>query len=251
MSLNYAPQTVTAETYADLFAAERAHTYPAVDALEERLGVALDRDRLEAAARVLSCPFKAAEPNWQHGRVIYAVTLSTVQGRRGELLTLLDIGTAKGFSALCLQWALNDSDALGEVVSLDVLDPMDRVRRNTVAEVDGLKTLHEVLAPWPEARRIRFEKLTGPPNILSRGAGGWLTGHTQRITVAYVDGKHTYEAVSWEASLLAQRQQVGDVIIFDDIQVPGVAKAVDQLRGYDIERIQALPTRRYAIARKR
>jgi len=242
MSLNYAPQLTTAEEYRELFERERANVYPQIDVIERHLGYAVERDRLEVAARVLSCPKKAAAPNWQHGRVIYAVTRHALASRADALVSLLDIGTAKGFSALCLQWALNDSQCLGAVVSVDVMDPMDRCKRNTVAEVDGLKTLPEILMPWPEARQIRFERSTGRD---------WLVKHKERVHVAYVDGKHTYDAVSWEATLLSARQQAGDVIIFDDIQVDGVFKAVSELRGYDVEHVQALPSRRYAIARKR
>lgn len=261
MSLNRAPQTVSAETYQALFEKERIHVYPQIDALEQRLRVAADRDRLEAAARVLSCPFKAAEPNWQHGRVIYAVVREYVESNAHEyvgqvtgglMFSLLDIGTAKGFSALCAQWALDDAGRFGIVTSLDVMDPLDRVRRNTIAEVDGLKTLPEILAPWPEADRIRFEQVKAPKHMEHRGACSWLMKDDSRIYVAYVDGKHTYDAVSWESAAIARRQHSGDVIIFDDFQVPGIAKAIHEMRGYDLEYLASIPGKReYVIARKR
>lgn len=252
MSLNYAPSTVSAETYQALFDKERVHVYPQVDELEHRLGFRVERDRLEAAARVLSCPFKAAEPNWQHGRVICAVISEYLSRQaRDAVVSLLDIGTAKGFSALCAQWALNDSDRIGLVTSIDVMDPHDRVRRNTVAEVDGLKTLPEILAPWPEAGQIQFVKLKAPRHLEHRGAYPWLAESGDRIHVAYVDGKHTYDAVSWEATAIARRQTTGDVILFDDFQVPGIAKAIHELRGYDLEYLVSIPGKReYVIARK-
>jgi predicted O-methyltransferase YrrM len=243
MSLNYAPQTVTAAEYEQIFETEKNHIwfYTEVDALEHRLGYAVDRDRLENAARVLSCPMKAAAPNWQHGRVVYAVARQYLASITVPV-QMLDIGTAKGFSALIAQWALDDSGREGKVTSVDVMPPDARVRRNTIAECFGLKTLDEILEPWPEAKRIEFVQSTGR---------NWLTGHTQRVHVAYVDGKHTYDEVKWEAALLAARQQTGDVIVFDDIQVPGVHHAVKEMRGYEVEELTALPKRRYAIARKR
>jgi hypothetical protein len=66
MSLNYEPQTVSPQTFDLLFEAERMNEHPTIDALEHRMGEAVDRDRLEAAARVLACPVKRIGPNWQH-----------------------------------------------------------------------------------------------------------------------------------------------------------------------------------------
>lgn len=244
MSLNYDPQTVSAEEFEQLFETERANNYPAIDAVEERFGFALDRYRLESAARVLSTPKKALPPNWQHGRVIYAVARRYFEERNPpEPVALLDIGTAKGFSALCLEWAREDSRILGGVTSVDVMPTDARVRRNTVAEVGGLRTLAEILAPWPEASRINFVCATGV---------AYLQAQTGRVHVAFVDGKHTDDAVWNEGRLLSQRQESGDVVIFDDIQVPGVAAAVMRLRKwYHDEVVTAKPGRSYAIARRK
>jgi hypothetical protein len=243
MSLNYAPQTVTVETYARLWEEERQHEYPNVDAFEGRMGHAMDRDRLESLARVLSCPYKAAAPNWQHGRVIYAATRNYLVGSGEDPVNLLDIGTAKGFSAMSLMTALMDSNAAGWVTSVDVMPPAARVRRNTVAEVDGLKTLPEILSPWPEAMQIHFVESTGID---------WLATHPERVHVAFVDGKHTGIVVRKEGLLLADRQELGDLVIFDDVHIPDVGAAVDSLmRDYEIERIQVLPKRAYAVARRK
>jgi predicted O-methyltransferase YrrM len=245
------------DQYTAAFHQERLVEYPAIDAIEDRVGYALAGDRLRAAARVLACPVKKSPPNWQHGRVLYAMARHYLDGYRDEFysrpyfktggvrlskvpdsVAMLDIGTAKGFSALCMRWALDDAHAIGTVTSVDVLDPKERVSRNTVAEVDGLKTLGEILAPWPEAQSITFLKSTGQK---------WLQEHPERVHVAFVDGKHSYEAVSWEAALLAERQLSGDLVMFDDVQIDGVAKAVKELRAYAIEYVDVLPNRRYAI----
>lgn len=230
------------EQYRRIFEAERAVRYDRLDAFENDIGWAVGHP-LEDVARVLACPLKKNPPNWQHGRVIYAVACDYLDGHiDGTEATLLDIGTAKGFSALMLQWAVRDTGRRAQVVSVDVIDPKARVLRNTVVELEGEKTLAEILSPWPESQRIEFVRSTGRD---------WLVNHPQRVHLAYVDGKHTYDEVSWEAALLAQRQQSGDVIIFDDVQIEGVRDAVKELKTYDVEWIDVLPTRGYAIARKR
>lgn len=230
MSLDYRPQTTTAEQYAEIFEKERQQEYPAVDAFEQRMGYAIDRTRLEAAARVLSCPFKAAAPNWQHGRVIYAAVRRYLAGLGPDpdFVNALDVGTAKGFSALCARWALNDSGVDGgdgRVISVDVMDPHGRVRRNTPAECDGLKTLAEIMSPWDEASDIGmcFLKSTGVEFLQSRPLH-------ERFNVAFIDGKHSTDAVSQEWRLLSKLQQPGDVAIFDDVQMEPVSRG---LKGAD------------------
>ncbi len=244
MSLNYAPSVVSSEDYARIFALECEQSYPMVDEFEQRMGFSLDKPRLLAAARVLSCPLKAAAPNWQHGRVLYAATMDYIATRCTENpLTTLDIGTAKGFSALCVRMAVEDCGADAKSFSIDVLPQNDRVRRNTPAEVDGLKTLAEVLAPYPEAKRITFVESTGID---------WLEKHPERIHVAFVDGKHSGSVVRREGVLLSKRQQSGDLCVFDDVHIGDVSAAVTSLQdAYKLEYLQVLPKRAYAIGVRR
>ena len=241
MSLITAPNPFTAEQYREAFTRAQAIDYPTVDALEARTGYALDRARLDHAAAVLCCPIKAKPPHWQHGRVLYALLrreLETIVGA----VRVLDIGTSKGFSALCLRWALLDADRQGVVHSVDVMPPGARLRRNTPVELDGLKTLAEILAPWPEARDIVCVESTGID---------WLARHPNRVQVAFVDGKHTTEVVHTEGMLLAGRQETGDLVVFDDCQMPAVRAAVRRLdQWYALELLEA-PPRVYGIARRR
>ena len=233
--------TSAAAAYEAAFLRECGMTYPSVDAIELRTGYALAPERYLPAARVLACPLKVNPPNWQHGRVLYALTREYLDKTTGPV-QLLDIGTAKGYSALCLLWALTDAKLHGRVTSVDVIDPTGTDKRNTIAEVDGPKTLAEILAPWPEAERINFTQMTGQK---------WLTANAVRVHVAFVDGKHSFDAVTWESALLAERQKAGDLVVFDDVQIPAVDLAVMGLTSYTVTYVDVLPNRRYAIARRK
>jgi predicted O-methyltransferase YrrM len=230
---------LTEEHYRRIWEEEKHNGYPAIDRLEKHWGYAVERGRLEEAARVLACPFKVHAPNWQHGRVIYTVASVYLSNIIGQV-HMLDIGTAKGFSALMMRWAADDAVASVRINSVDVIGPGDRVRRNTVAEVGELKTLGEILEPWKEeAEGINFHQATGV---------SFLSEYTGRVHFAFVDGKHRYESVRMEGALLHMKQESGDVAIFDDVQIEGVAKAVDELRGYEKCFIAANDERRYCIA---
>lgn len=235
--------TATVEQYHAAFALELRQLYPVVDGLEDSVGYKIDAEWLSSAARVLACPVKVSPPNWQHGRVLYSLLRAyCASWRSGAPVGVLDVGTAKGFSALCMARALEDAGQPGTITSVDVLDPQARVRRNTVVEVDSLRTLYEIVAPWPEARRVRF--------VCAKGEN-WLMMNPERVHFAFVDGKHTHDAVSRELGYLSRSQERGDVIVCDDLQVPGVAKAVGELRGYDRRDLFPLAARGYAILEKR
>lgn len=233
------PLTPSTEEYTSRFERERLSVYPVVDAFEAQCGYRVNRERLDAAARVLACPVKAHSPCWAHGRVLYSVASRYLTKTAGPV-SMLDIGTAKGFSALCLLWALEDSWVSGTVTSVDVIDPHERVKRNTIAEVDGYKTLAETLEPWPEAKAIRFIRSTGID---------WLKSRVERLHVVFVDGKHTAAVVSQEAALILARQLTGDLCIFDDVHLPEIRAVVRGLQhSYTVEYLDILPHRGYAVA---
>jgi hypothetical protein len=227
----------TRAAYDAAFQAERLVEYPVMDALEARFGYAVDRQRLEDAARVLACPLKKNPPNWQHGRLVYALGRHYLAGRT-EMQTWLDIGTAKGFSACCMSWALKDAGMDGGVLSWDIIDPQSREPRNSVE--DG-KTVAEFVDPfWAKGVIAGFCHY------------GRMRDIGMHIGLAFVDGSHTYEGVKADIETIAPRQQPGDIMLFDDLQVTGVATAIAHcLKGYDIEQIDLLPKRQYAIAVKR
>lgn len=154
---------LTEEDYRRAFALERQTRYPSIDRYEEHCGFKLEQMKLLNAARVLACPVKVNPPNWQHGRVLYSTLMRYLLGAAMPWL-VVDVGTAKGFSALCMLWALQDTkftEENWEIHSVDVIDPCARYRRNTVAEVGGLLTLPETLAHWKEASLIQFHMASG------------------------------------------------------------------------------------------
>ncbi len=230
----------TREAYEAAFQTARLLEYPEVDAFEQRMGYAIERQRLENAARVLACPLKTHPPHWQHGRVIYAATRKYLESVSGPL-TMLDIGTAKGFSALMLQLACDDQyrNAV-HVVSVDVVDPASRELRNTVAELDGPLTLKDIIGPW--MLDTSFLKSTGIE---------YLRTHAEHIHVAFVDGKHDGHVVRQEGVLLSERQRTGDLAMFDDCQMPAVSQSVVSLEEfYRFEYLTAGP-RSYAVGWRR
>lgn len=231
----------SAEQYKRVFDEERTRCYAEVEQIEIDAGYKVDRTRLETAARVLACPVKVNPPNWQHGRVIYALVRGLLEDDPLRPGLLLDIGTAKGFSACVMTWAAQDAGARRRVISVDVIDPLARVARNSVLEADGsLHTVPEFVAPY-QAQPIEFHG-GGSLALLDT-----LVAAGERVRFAFVDGKHDYKHVHAEAAMLRKMQSTGDVVLFDDMQIPLVAEAVRAIPGYLLSHVSVCAKRAYAI----
>jgi hypothetical protein len=244
----HGPNAVPARDFEAIFYKERLAEYPEIDAYERRHVNIIDRSRLEAAAKILACPHKVNPPCWQHGRLIYSTLSSYLATRMNETdkITCVDIGTAKGFSALMMQYAIMDADALKKatVFSCDVIDPSAAVRRNTILEpTEGrfLNLYETVTDNFREAGYIKFLQCTGEMMIEMLMAD-------RRINFAFVDGKHDFDTVANETLRISKKSIAGDVVIWDDVQIPGVHKAINRFKDlYYLEFIGARAHRKYCI----
>lgn len=169
----------------------RAELFPSIDAIERSLGFALDRDWMEELALHTQVVIKKSRLNYQHGRILYTY-LRQYCSRCGRApLVVLETGTARGFSALCMARALDDAGIAGFVVTVDQLPHNRAFLWNCIDDHDGPKTRQELLTNYQELlRRIMF--VEGPtPQFLPRLGLG-------RVNFAFLDAAHTHDAVMSE-----------------------------------------------------
>lgn len=235
----------TVGDYLAAFEKEQANEYPVLDEFEKQMGHSVPRTRLEAAALPLACPVKVNPPNWQHGRVIYALVRRLLDHKHPG--NLLDIGTAKGFSAVVASWALADGGQSDrKIYSVDVMHPEERTRRNSIMELEGYRTIEEYTSMFLQPKvDVRFYGGGSQPLLQHLVAAG------EKLAFAFVDGKHALEDVRREAVLISQLQDRGGVILFDDCQIPAVITAVRAISGYVVRYLEISPARRYAIATRK
>lgn len=244
----------TAHDYEAAFARECCFEYPYMEIWEEEVGYAIDRGRLEMMARVCACPIKRNPPNWQHGRAVYALARKRIETlpapQPSRLHTFLDVGTAKGFSALCLLWAIHDANRPDiSVVTVDVIDPGSTAPRNSIRDLDGPCDLMGYMGPFmPQLDGMMMAALcsTGVDFLQQ------MVERREPIPFAFVDGKHSEDQVAIEARLLSQVQERGDMILFDDLQMIPVRRAVGRVEalGYRLELIKPCKERTYGWATK-
>ena len=150
----------------------------------------------------------------EHGLLLYKMASRTSTERPS---VILDIGTARGFSAITMARALLDADLDGMVYSVDVIDHQTQLvwhggKHDAEDPLAGISiSRSEVWSRWftEEARRVT------PVLGLSHGIlEDWSFGP---VDVAFIDGEHSYEAVKRDLALLDCLMSPAGIIVLDDL----------------------------------
>src|SRR5438105_1084883 len=91
-----------ADEYRRVWVEAQGEPYPVVDAYEAACGAAIDPAWFQTLALLTQVPIKQSAICYQHGRLLYATLVRYIRERTSHHLTIIETGTARGFSALCL-----------------------------------------------------------------------------------------------------------------------------------------------------
>jgi predicted O-methyltransferase YrrM len=240
----------TKQKYMDIWEKAKRKSYSVIDEYEKNLGFNIDTEWVHNLAFHTQVVIKKSEICYQHGRLLYA-TLSDYVGRDFfHSINILETGTARGFSALCMAKALADQNKEGRIITIDQLPHNVKMYWNCIDDNDGAKSRAQLLFDYSDLIRYHIWFLEGKSeDILSRL-------ELSRIHFAFLDGGHEYEDVKFEIDHVVPRQKKGDIIFFDDYQesyFPGIVKAVEELEkdgSYRMNTIAVSEQRGYAIAEK-
>lgn len=242
------PRAPKAE-YLRLFEETRRVAFPEIDKLEAETGFAISGEWIDDLALHTQITIKKSPLAYPHGRVLYSLLRRYLAENPSPFVTIVETGTARGFSALCMAKALEDADVAGHILTLDVLPHHRSFFWNCIDDHEGKKTRAELLQPW----RSLLDKVV------------FLQGDTlfqlprlgvDRIHFAFIDAQHTKKDVMKEYQCVSRLQAMGDMIVFDDVTpgtFDGVVAAVDaieQAGDYAIQRLTASKTRSYAWGSK-
>ena len=239
------------ETYRALARAASEKDYSEVDRFEEECGYSIDRAWLDELALHTQIVVKKSPLCYAHGRVLYSALsryLDTLE--LTESVNIVETGTARGFSSLCMARALQDKASDGKIVTLDILPHRFDMYWNCIDDLEGKKTRQKLLMPWKELVERYLVFLEGESrDLLPRVC-------LDRVHFAFFDGAHTGKDVSLEFQHVTPSQRPGDIVIFDDYtpqQFPEIVSSVDQIcvsKRYSPTVICAHQGRGYLLARK-
>ena len=160
----------------------------------------------------------------EHGLLLYK--LGCLCAERGSPFVALDVGTARGFSAMSLARAVLDAGVEGRVYTIDVF-PHDESREWHIA-----KQLDDELEGAPPMSRLQIwqrwfaEESAVVSPIAGRSLEVLKTWPHGPIDLAFIDGSHAYEDVSGELELLDPLMAEHCAIVLDDYHLGVVAARV-------------------------
>lgn len=238
------------EAYLEIWYKAKDCMYPIVDQFEKDNGFALDSHWLHELALHTQVVIKESEICYQHGRLLYTALSNYLQKNNYSSLNILETGTARGFSSLCMTRALLDREREGKIVTLDPLPHNVKMYWNCVDDFEEAKTRAQLLRNYSDLidRYIWFMEGKSEEVLPKLGL--------PRIHFSFLDGAHDYQSVKFEISYVVPRQKKGDIIFFDDFQesyFPGIVKAVRELESkghYKVNTLSVNDQRGYAIAKK-
>jgi predicted O-methyltransferase YrrM len=240
----------TAQEYMSIAEKARQKEYPIVSTFEHECKFAIDTEWFHQLALHTQVVKKKSEINYQHGRLLYAVLGKYLHEQKPDFMNIIETGTARGFSALCMAKALFDSKTCGKIITFDVLPHLHKMYWNCIDDLEGKKTRAEILNAYKDLmdKYILFHQgdtITELPKI-----------QMERVHFAFFDGGHDYYHLMREFECIKHAQIKGDLIFFDDYTpdlFPGVAKAVNEIceKNFYTKKIITINEHRiYAIAEK-
>ena len=200
-----------------------------VSKFEKKKGFKINKSWIQDLALQTQIVIKGSELNYAHGRVLYSELRNYLQNNKNNLtnISIMETGTARGFSSLCMAKALQDSKIEGSIITFDVLPHRRRMIWNCIADhTIGQQTREELLRPWSDLMERYITFVEGYSQIeLPKIC-------KSRIHFAFLDGAHNFDDVMLEFKAIKDCQKKGDVIIYDDYnkkKFPEIVKAVDTI----------------------
>ena len=117
----------TKEQYLKLFNEAKNINYESIDKFEKETGFKIDENWLNDLALHTQVVIKKTKICYVHGKILYSALSKYINYKENKKLNIniLETGTSRGFSSLCLAKALNDNNSFGKIITIDYL-PHDK-----------------------------------------------------------------------------------------------------------------------------
>ena len=177
-------------------------------------------------------------PNYERGILLYSLIA------KYKPKNVLEIGTAEGYSTLCMAWAMTDYNINGKIFTIDP-KPFDvPVERNVTWE-DNPKHDTVMLSRRELWNKFADKEWIKKIEVLTGFSGEVLQKNTKlpKMDMGFIDGSHVYEAVVHDFYAFLEVASENFHLLFDDYvsdENDGVTKTIDEevAPNFDIALIQ-------------
>jgi len=169
--------------------------------------------------------------------------IKTINYERGMLLysliakykpkNVLEIGTAEGYSTLCMAWAMTDYDINGKIFTVDP-KPFDVPIKRKITWEENPKQDSIMLSTKELWNKFANKEWIKKIEVLTGFSGEILQKKTKefpKIDMGFIDGHHAYEAVIHDFHAFLQTASENFSLLFDDYRSDAdvnVSKAINE-----------------------
>ena len=237
--------------YIKLYKKIKNNKYPVIDEYENNTGYKINKNWLDNLAFKTQITKKNSPLCYQHGRVLYSSLCSYINKNKIDEIFIIETGTARAFSSLCMAKALEDLGKSGKIITIDKLPHNKSIYWNCYETVTENKTRKQIISKWKKlaVKYIIFIQ-SDSKSILKKI-------FIPRVNFAFLDACHSSEDIKIEAQYVAAYQKKGDMLVFDDYSMllfPDLKKSIDLFcikYKYSMQEIKINEYRSYLLAIKK
>lgn len=214
------------EQYIQLSEFAKTYNYGSIkDELYSYFEYIYDKDIMDYIGFKLQVCVKQSKPMYLHGYVLSSALHHYLSHTENDSLTILETGTARGFSSIIMGSVLQHFDKNGTIYTIDHVNRFDNCYKS--AELGREISFRECVEEWGDIVDRYIRPLNGNSyNILKD-----YDTKLERIHFAFLDGSHFYNDLTFELQYVENKQKAGDIIVCDDYthsQFPEICKAIDE-----------------------
>jgi|TARA_B100000787_G_C16186391_1_gene294908 predicted O-methyltransferase YrrM len=242
------------EEYLNIYNNSLSEVYDEVDNYEKETGFKINEKWLNDLALHTQVVIKESKICYAHGRLIYSKLRQYINDNyellKDKEICIVETGTSRGFSSLCMAKALKDANIKGKIYTIDIIPNSKKFYWNCIDDLEGKKTRLDLLSKWSDLIENYIIFLEGNANKVIKSI------NMKRFHFAFLDASHTYFDVKNEFIEIANKQEEKDIIIFDDYtpnSFNGLIKAANYVCkkfNYSSKNIKANKYRGYLITEK-
>ena len=150
--------------------------------------------------------------NYERGILLYSLIA------KYKPKNVLEIGTAEGYSALCMAWAMTDYDINGRIFTIDP-KPFDVPIKREITLEENPKHESIMLSTKELWNKFANKEWIKKIEVLTGFSGEILQKKTKefpKMNMGFIDGHHTYEAVIHDFYAFLQTASENFSLLFDD-----------------------------------
>ena len=176
--------------------------------------------------------------NYERGMLLYSLIA------KYKPKNVLEIGTAEGYSALCMAWAMTDYDINGRIFTIDP-KPFDVPIKREITWEENPKHESIMLSTKELWNKFANKEWIKKIEVLTGFSGEILQKKTKefpKMNMGFIDGHHTYEAVIHDFYAFLQTASENFSLLFDDYSYHvdvNVSKAINEeiVPNFDVTQI--------------